>query len=119
MAPDWPLMHQTPRELGLWAQFWRKPQALLWERNGQVFEVALHVRCFAEAEKHGAPTALRTLVRQQADALLLTIPAMHAARVRISTDEVAVARTQQQVSPPAPAAPSARDRLKAISGGAG
>ena len=119
MAPDWPLTDETPRELHLWELFWRKPQAVLWERNEQVFEVALHVRCFAEAEAPGAPTALRTLVRQQADALLLTMPAMQAARVRIAADEIAAARTQQQVSPPAPAAPSARDRLKAISGGAG
>mgnify|MGYP001612917551 CR=1 FL=1 len=111
-VPEWPLTEESPREAALWARFWAKPQAILWERNGQVFEVALHVRCFAEAEVPAAPTSLRTLVRQQADALLLTIPAMHAARVKLSGDEVGEKRAQ--AAPEAPPRVSSRSRLRAV-----
>jgi hypothetical protein len=57
-------------------------QAVLWKRNSQELEVALHVRTFVEAEMPEASASLRTLVRQQLDSLLLSIPAMNAARVR-------------------------------------
>jgi hypothetical protein len=111
--PLWPLTEASPREAVLWAAFWAKPQAILWERNGQAFEVAMHVRCFAEAEVQQASSAVRTLVRQQADALLLTIPAMHSARVRISVDEV---RGKREAAPVAasPPASSSRSRLRAV-----
>lgn len=113
-APKWPLVDQTGREERVWASYWRKPQAILWERNGQEFEVAIHVRQLVEAEVEGATSAARTLVRQQMDSLLLTLPAMRSARVRISADEVGEKRATQ----PAPAAPtSSRTRLKVATGG--
>ena len=115
-APEWPLDGFSDREATLWAVFWAKPQAALWERNGQLFEVAMHVRCFAEAEVPTAATPLRTLVRQQADALLLTIPAMHSARVKISEDEVSQKR---EVASPVAARKSSRDRLKVVVDGDG
>src|SRR5687768_8119706 len=76
VAPEWPLSDQTAREGAIWEAYWRKPQAILWERNGQEFEVALHVRQLCDAESVEATTAARTLVRQQLDSLLLTLPAM-------------------------------------------
>jgi hypothetical protein len=112
--PAWPLTEASPREAVLWAAFWAKPQAILWELNGQAFEVAMHVRCFAEAEMQQASSAVRTLVRQQADALLLTIPAMHSAWVRISVDEV---RGKREAAPVAAPASSSRSRLRAVAGG--
>jgi hypothetical protein len=111
-TPSWPLTEVTARETQLWVDFWKRPQAILWERNQQELEVALLVRRLVEAEERGSSTSLGTLVRQQMDALLLTIPAMLSARIRISTDEVAVKRESV-----VQARPSARDRLKAINGG--
>jgi hypothetical protein len=108
------LLDPDPRELQLWKEFWRKPQAILWEQNQQAFEVAMHIRTFFEAERPDASSSLRTLVRQQADALLLTIPAMYAARVKIAIDEVAAKRDEVE----APKRLSARDRLKAVPNGA-
>lgn len=112
--PPWPLPEQTSREEDLWWAFWRKPQAILWEQNGQVYEVALHVRCFAEAEKPDASSSLRTLVRQQADALLLTIPAMRAARVKLSSDELRQKREAASASKGKAQAKSSRTRLRAV-----
>lgn len=111
-APTFPLVDPSPRELVLWSLFWRKPQAVLWEKNGQEFAVAMYVRTFSEAELAEAQTALRTLVRQQAGELLLTIPSMYSARVRIADDEVALARTASTAPKPL----SARDRLKVVNG---
>jgi len=112
-APAFPLLDPDARELQLWTSYWKLPQALLWEHNKQELEVALHIRTFFEAERPDAASSLRTLVRQQMDALLLTIPSMHAARVKVAADEVAVKRSEV-----APTKLSARDRLKAVDGGA-
>lgn len=109
-APEWPLPDSTERELDLWARLWRLPQSVLWRRNAQDLEVAVHARTQAEAEERGASSAQRTLLRQQADALLLTIPAMRAARVEI------VPVDQAPVSAGRGAAAN-RDRLKVLRGG--
>jgi hypothetical protein len=111
-APEWPLVDFSDRESELWSAFWLKPQSQLWVRNGQLFEVALHVRCFAEAELPGAATPLRTLVRQQADALLLTMPAMLAARVKIAGDELREKRSTPAAE--VEVRTSSRSRLRAV-----
>lgn len=114
--PAWPLTEASDRELTLWSLLWMKPQAVLWDRNQQVFEVAMHVRTLAEAEKPGAPVNSRTLVRQQADALLLTIPAMLAAGVQITDDEVARARAAKAAEPVEAEQSSVRERMRLLAG---
>lgn len=107
--PEFPLPSATDRELDVWAGLWRKPQAVLWERNGQDLEVALHVRTFVEAEQPEAGAALRNLVRQQLSELLLSIPAMNAARIRFGD-----AHEGDQAEVVVLARPSARERLRAL-----
>lgn len=115
-CPPWPLEFASKRETELWISLWRKPVALLWERDGQFEYVALYVRTFCEAELPGAIASYRTLVRQMAGELLLTIPAMLSARVRVATDETAAKRE-------AKSAPvrrkSAKDRLRVVNSGDG
>ena len=43
-VPDFPLVQPLARELEIWAAQWVRPQALMWERNGQQLEVALFAR---------------------------------------------------------------------------
>ena len=107
--PPWPLPDQSDREVDVWANLWRKPQAVAWERFGLVDEVALYCRTRCEAEVSGASTPLRTLARQHADALGLTMPGMGSLRWRIATDETAAKRATK-----APARPSSRSRLKVV-----
>jgi len=114
-APVFPLVDPSKRELQLWVALWKKPVALVWEKNQQELAVAFHVRTMVEAERPDAQASLRTLVRQQAGELLLTIPAMLSARVRIAEDEVAVKRAKGSVEPVV-RQQSARDRLKAVGG---
>lgn len=112
-APEWPLDGQTEREAALWEKLWAKPQATIWERNGSDVEVALHVRTLVEAEKPDATTAVRTLVQQQMNALLITDPALRSARYRVATDEVQEKRDTRTTKKAA----SSRSRLKVASSG--
>jgi len=89
---------------------WRKPQAVMWEKNGQEYEVALFVRKLVEAEAPLASATLSTLVRQMMDSLGLTIPGMRAARWRLSEDELSERRDGQRSG-------SSRSRLRIASTG--
>lgn len=114
-TPDWPLLGETGREAELWESLWAMPQALMWERYGQEFDVALYVRRLAEVEQPNASVALGTLVRQMADSLGLSTPGMRANRWRIDRPEEA----EDAPLSAAPAPNSARARLRAVSGGSG
>jgi len=48
----------------------------MWEANGQSTEVALYVRSLKDAERPKASVAARTLVRQQQEALGLSLPGL-------------------------------------------
>jgi len=115
-TPEWPLTNPTERELEVWADLWRKPQAILWEVNGQHYEVALFVRRMVESERPRSPVVLGTLVRQMMDSLLLTIPAMRAARVRIGDGGSGVSDVESAAGPVTRRRSSARARLRVVSG---
>lgn len=103
------------RELEVWAGEWRRPQAVEWERNGQELEVALYVRALVAAEAPDAKVTLRTLVKQQQEALGLSLPGLARNRWRIP-DEA----TDDQMAPtPIEPGKSARDRFTVHDGGAG
>jgi hypothetical protein len=66
--PPWPLAYPTIREKALWATEWRRPQAVMWERNGQEIEVANYIRCLRRAEGHkSTPAHWGLVVRQQTE----------------------------------------------------
>lgn len=115
-APEWPLTKATGRELVLWERWWRKPEALLWEADGSIDYVALTVRMFAEAEVEKASAENRKTVRMMMADLYLTRDAKDRARIRVAADEVAAKRDEKAA---APKRPSARDRMKVVSGGDG
>lgn len=108
--PPWPLEGRTDRESTLWAREWRRPQAIMWEHAGQELEVALHVRTFTRAEEQDASAALVTLVRQQAEALGISVPGMLRNRWRIAEVEAE--------STPVERPQSSRDRLRVVGGDA-
>lgn len=110
-APKWPLAGQSDREKELWAREWRRPQAVMWEHNGQEVEVAMYVRSLVAAEKREAPTNARTLVRQQQEALGLSIPGLLRNRWKIADSEPQHRGARQHV-----AAPASRERFKVASG---
>ena len=97
-TPPWPLTGASAREKRIWEAEWQRPQAIVWERNGQADEVAIYVRTRIAAEKPDATAALRTLLRQQQDSLGLTLIAMM--RLRWIIDQ-----EPESVAPRAPSEP--------------
>lgn len=112
-TPKWPAPAQTEREAELWESMWRKPQAVIWERDGSYEYVAMFVRQLAEAELEKASAENRKTVRMMFADLYLTSDALTRARMRIAVDEVAEARAEK-AEPEAPK--SARDRLTVVDG---
>jgi hypothetical protein len=88
VVPGWPLADPIPRELAMWEREWTRPVSLLWQWNGLEDEVALYVRNFLEAAAGSASTAARTLVRQQREALGLSLDGLTRLRVRIVDADV-------------------------------
>lgn len=84
--PVFPAPAMTVREAELWESMWRKPQAILWERDGLVEYVAMFVRQLAEAEVEKASAENRKTVRMMFADLYLTSDSM--ARARIKIEEV-------------------------------
>jgi hypothetical protein len=78
-APEWPLADESAREVEFWVEFWRKPQAVLWELLRLEYEVALMVRNLVMVER-GAPVSHGALLRQQMDSLGLTVRGLRANR---------------------------------------
>lgn len=112
-VPAWPLSDPSVREIELWRRMWRKPQAIVWERNGQEDEVAMYVRSLTAAELPNAFVAARTLVRQQQEALGLSMPGLLRLRWRIEDVAPEVAAEPARPS----GAGSARSRFKVVDGG--
>ncbi len=98
--PEWPVELPSPTvaELSMWSRLWRLPQALVWEADRGHDMVALYVRTFCDSVVKDAPAARTTQAKQLAEALLLTTPALHAARYTIA-------------SPVAPEAPRVEDSM--------
>lgn len=84
-TPLWPLTKATKRELALWDHAWTRPQAVMWERQQQEHEVAVHIRQFVRCEKVDATASDRRLLMQQMEALGLTQPGLARNRWRIET----------------------------------
>lgn len=105
-APEWPLTEPTPRERVMWERFWTKPQAVIWERDGQLEYVAIFVRQLIEAEAEKASAENRKTVRMMFADLYLTSDAMARARIRI-VDTVAQPQRAAQ-------APRRERRLRAV-----
>src|SRR3990167_3438318 len=68
-APLWPLARPTKRELDQWAREWTRPQAVMWERDGQAEEVAVYVRTLLRCESRISEAALLNLLVRQQEAL--------------------------------------------------
>lgn len=94
----------------LWAREWARPQALMWEQNGQAVEVAMYVRTLKDAEKPKAAVAARTLVRQQQETLGISLPGLHRNRWLIDAEP---APSRQRT----PSQSDVRARLKVVANG--
>ena len=97
----------TAAEREAWAQLWRTPQAVAWERLGWTRTVARYCRVMVAAESRDATAALLAQAVALEDRLGLTPKAMRLLLWQIATDEVA---TKRDDSPQR----GARGRIKAV-----
>lgn len=78
----------------------------MWEANGQQTEVALYVRSLRDAERPKAPVSMRTLVKQQQEALGISLPGLARNRWIIASTTEAAQR------PTVVSGGSAKERLR-------
>jgi hypothetical protein len=117
--PEWPLgpsilvetLGTSVRELDLWDEIWRTPQAEAWHRNGWARDVALYVRFFTIGETGRLDEAKEA--RMWSDRLGLNPAAMLKNRWRVTSDEVAEKRTEKTTAEKT----KARRRLKVADSG--
>lgn len=116
IAPEWPLSYTSTRQQELWVVYWAKPQARIWSEQRMEHELAIHVQTMVEAEAPNAPAAIRSLLLQQMNSLLLTQPALLKAGYRVATSDDANDLRATGTSSRAPAVPrqSSRARLRAV-----
>ncbi|MCO6011426.1 hypothetical protein NE236_41400 [Actinoallomurus purpureus] len=110
--PVWPLTEPTRREEDLWDDLWARPQAVMWEKLGQEYEVAMCVRMLARAEAPKSSTELLKGVKQFFDSLGLSTVGMLRNRWRLS--DGGTADPKPATTRRAPARKSSRSRLKVV-----
>lgn len=98
------------RELKVWRELWKTPQAAAWDELSWKHDVALYVRHSVAAE-HGDKSAARE-ARQWSNLLGLNPSAMMRNRWKVSTDELQAKRESKREE--TTARRSSRDRMKVI-----
>ena len=113
--PSFPLPDSTERELELWLSLWRTPQAAWWAQQQWCWHlVAMYVRTFVLAESVDCPNAaLLGQVHRFGDQIALTPAGLRENGLTISRDQISEKREARKS---AARAPSARDRMKVVSG---
>ena len=115
-VPDFPLPCVSERELELWAEVWRLPQANAWALPSEVWRqrtVAMWVRLSVRCEDVEAPAALLAQLHRFADQVGLTTAGLAEMGWRVAVDEVAAKAAAVR-----PAAPRHERRLRAVAGDA-
>jgi len=111
-VPTYPLPHATGRELEVWRDAWRTPQAVAWSvQPWRHRTVALWVRWSVRMEAEDASAALGNVVVRFADQIGLTPAGLKENGWKIATDELAERQAAKDGAPRT----SSRSRLKVVS----
>jgi hypothetical protein len=119
--PEFPLPDATGRELEVWAEAWRTPQACAWSMPSESWRlrtVALWVRTTVRCEEPGAAASLLGQVHRFADQIGMTTAGLAEMGWKVAVDETAQKREAREKEPAARPA-SSRDRMKIVSGSGG
>lgn len=122
-VPAFPLPGETERELAVWDEVWRTPQAAAWAQEPWRHRtIAQYVRWSVRSESRDAPASVGVQAIRLGDQIGLTPAGLRENGWTISRDEVAAAREEAAASPAPPRRPartSARDRLTVVDDAAG
>jgi hypothetical protein len=119
-VPDFPLPAPSSRELEVWEQAWRTPQACAWSmpsESWRVPTVALWVRTKVRCEAPDAGAALLGQLHRFSDQIGMTTAGLAEMGWKVAVDEVSKRGAEKPAE--APRRSSSRDRLKAVSGNGG
>lgn len=114
-APEFPLPSPSRRELSVWAEAWRSPQACAWAMPSESWRqrtVALWVRTSVRCEDPDVPASLLASLHRFADQIGMTTAGLAEMGWRVAVDEVAEKR---ETAEKAQAPSSSRSRLRAVS----
>jgi len=117
-VPDFPLPGATDREVEVWEQAWRTPQACAWSMPSEAWRsstVALWVRTKVRCEAPDAGASLLGQLHRFADQIGMTTAGLAEMGWKVAVDEVADRR--EESAPAAPAAPAPVRRMRAVSDG--
>lgn len=116
-VPDFPLPSPTARELEVWEQAWRTPQACAWSMPSEAWRtstVAMWVRVKVRCEDADAGAALLGQLHRFADQIGMTTAGLAEMGWKVAVDEVATRAAEKATEKPA--AKSSRDRMKVVGG---
>jgi len=116
-APAFPLSEPTERELEVWSDLWRTPQACAWSmasESWRIRTVALYVRTVVRCEAPDAGAALLSQLHRFADQIGMTTAGLAEMGWKVAVDEVGAKAAEKPV---ATSAPAAQRRLRAVSSG--
>lgn len=119
-VPDFPLPGATDREVEVWEQAWRTPQACAWSMPSEAWRsstVALWVRTKVRCEAPDAGAALLGQLHRFADQIGMTTAGLAEMGWKVAVDEVAEKAADKSEEPKRPA--SSRSRLKVVANGGG
>lgn len=87
--PEWPpyITEASMPELAMWNELWKRPQSVFWLRDQSQNTVAMYVRTFISSMAPYSAATEKVTAHRLSDALLLTTPALLAAKVLIVDDE--------------------------------
>jgi hypothetical protein len=111
------LPEPSEREVEVWEQTWRLPQANAWAQPSEAWRqrtVAMWCRLSVRCEVADAPAALLAQLHRFADQVGLTTAGLAEMGWAVATDEVA----ERAADRPEPQRVSSRDRMRSVSGGA-
>lgn len=113
-VPDFPLPGPTDRELEVWEQSWRSPQACAWSMPSEAWRqhtVALWVRTFVRCEEPDAPASLLAQLHRFADQIGMTTAGLAMMGWKVAVDDVGARRAEKSAEP---AKEAPKRRLRAV-----
>lgn len=117
-VPDFPLPEPGVRELEVWADLWRTPQACAWSVPSEAWRqrtVALYVRTVVRCEAPDAPASLLAQLHRFADQIGMTTAGLAEMGWKVAVDELSEKAVESAAA--APVRKSSRDRLSVVNGG--
>lgn len=112
-APEFPLPDASVREMTVWEQAWRTPQACAWSlpsERWRIPTVAMWVRVKVRCEDLEAPVALYGQLHRFADQIGLTTAGLAEMGWKVAVDEIAARAAEK--APAEPATTSRPRRLR-------